>query len=112
MIPSIVIRTIQKGEEVSVNYLNIWSGQPRRRAHLRNTWFFDCACPRCSDVTEFGTNLSAFKCESCCEGLILPNTTDLGNLIECYVLYIMNFTFVFVFKTLTGVVVFAATLWP
>lgn len=66
-----------------MNYLNIMCGQPRRRTHLSNTWFFDCACPRCSDVTEFGTNLSAFKCESCCEGLILPNTTDLGiNLVK------------------------------
>ena len=72
------IRAIQKGEEVSVNYLNIWCGQPKRRIHLGKTYFFDCACPRCSDVTEFGTNLSAFKCESCCEGLILPNTTDIG----------------------------------
>lgn len=76
-------RAIQKGEEVSVNYLNIWCGQPKRRVHLSNTWFFDCACSRCSDVTEFGTNLSAFKCESCCEGLILPNTTDLDSDWSC-----------------------------
>ena len=42
-----------------------------------------CRCPRCSDVTELGTNLSAFKCESCCEGLVLPVSTDIGSEWTC-----------------------------
>jgi len=34
-------------------------------------------------VTELGTNLSAFKCESCCEGLVLPVSTDIGSEWTC-----------------------------
>ena len=41
---------------------------------------FSLSCPRCSDVTEFGTNISALKCSSCREGLVLPETCRLGNI--------------------------------
>ena len=44
----------------------------------RDTWYFTCSCARCEDVTEFGTNLSAFKCQMCCEGLVLPATSTIG----------------------------------
>jgi len=78
---SIVLRAkrkIEDDEEITISYVSVWCGQPRRRSTLLNRWFFDCRCPRCCDVTELGTNLSAFKCESCYEGLVLPVSTDVG----------------------------------
>ena len=36
-------------------------------------------CPRCSDVTEFGTFTSALKCSHCREGLILPESLKEGS---------------------------------
>ena len=44
----------------------------------RDTWYFTCSCARCEDATEFGTNISAFKCQMCCEGLVLPATNTIG----------------------------------
>ena len=44
----------------------------------RDTWYFTCSCARCEDATEFGTNISAFKCQMCCEGLVLPATNSIG----------------------------------
>ena len=73
-------RGLEAGEEITVCYTDPWVGQPARKIKLRRTWCFDCSCPRCSDVTEFGTNISALKCSSCREGLVLPETSRLGNI--------------------------------
>ena len=34
-------------------------GNMRRREDIKRNWFFDCACPRCSDATEMGSFMSA-----------------------------------------------------
>ena len=47
-------------------------GTAYRRADLRSTWSFDCACPRCADPDEAGTMVSAVVCERCKMGHCLP----------------------------------------
>ena len=47
-------------------------GNFRRREDIRKYWFFDCGCNRCSDRTEFGTNMSAVLCLKCKKGYLLP----------------------------------------
>ena len=47
-------------------------GTKERRKHLRESKYFDCSCPRCSDPTEGGTYLSALKCQKCSIGNVLP----------------------------------------
>ena len=37
----------------------------RRRPLLREDWYFDCCCRRCSDPTELGSYLGAVLCQSC-----------------------------------------------
>ena len=55
----------------SLEYL--FQGRVKRRKKLREKWFFDCSCPRCSDPTEFGSHVSTLKCDNeSCSGLLLP----------------------------------------
>ena len=90
-------RNIEAGEEITLCYTDPWDGQPSRKMKLMKTWFFECRsaphhssqlsapccrCPRCCDVTEFGTNISALKCSSCREGLVLPETCQAGNVLQ------------------------------
>ena len=53
---------IKAGEEILTSYKNPELGSVSRRSHFPATWFFDCACKRCSDPTELGTFLSALIC--------------------------------------------------
>lgn len=47
-------------------------GTRERRALLRFSKFFECDCSRCSDPTECSTYLSAFRCQKCPSGSVLP----------------------------------------
>ena len=47
----------------------------RRRTDIKKYWFFDCACPRCSDPTELGTFMSAIRCNACRAGYLLPENS-------------------------------------
>lgn len=76
-------RRLEAGEEITLCYTDLWVGQPHRRIKLSKTWYFDCKCPRCSDVTEFGTNMSALKCSSCSEGLVLPEASHIDSTWSC-----------------------------
>ncbi|XP_014209828.1 protein msta-like [Copidosoma floridanum] len=74
----IVVRAaepIEKGAHVTICYTDPLWGTANRRHHLLRTKFFECACPRCSDPTEFGTMFNAIKCrKSDCGGYMLPPT--------------------------------------
>lgn len=76
-------RLIEEGEEITISYVPTIFGQPKRRQHINEEWYFDCKCPRCSDPTEFGTYTSALKCSRCREGLILPHPNKMGDLWKC-----------------------------
>ncbi|XP_068617910.1 SET domain-containing protein SmydA-8 [Battus philenor] len=66
---------IPAGAHVSVCYTDPLWGTEARRHHLADSKFFECTCPRCSDVTEFGTMFSAVKCKKKdCKGYLLPTT--------------------------------------
>ncbi len=36
----------------------------RRKAKLRDKWFFECSCARCSDPTEKGSHSSSLICQA------------------------------------------------
>lgn len=65
---------IRANEHLTISYTDVLWGTSNRRHHLRQTKEFDCDCERCSDVTEYGTFLSAMKCFKCPEGLLLPKS--------------------------------------
>jgi len=57
-----------------------------RRTHLRDGWFFNCECKRCTEPTEFGTFLSAFVDFKGCGkvGIVLPvDPLDYGSVWKC-----------------------------
>ena len=57
---------------ISFIFKRYFTGNFRRREDIRKYWFFDCGCNRCSDRTEFGTNMSAVLCLKCKKGYLLP----------------------------------------
>ena len=60
---------------IAMNYclhFPYYIGNTRRRSKILSSWKFECQCLRCQDVTEFGTNYDAIKCQKCPEGLVLP----------------------------------------
>jgi len=68
---------IKKGEEITIAYTSVVQGRVKRRKKLREKWFFDCCCPRCSDPTEFGSHVSTLKCDNeSCSGLVLPKSPE------------------------------------
>ena len=71
-------REILEGEEITINYIPPVYGQPKRKQELASEWYFTCRCARCSDISEFGTFVSAVKCSNCREGLILPEDSMPG----------------------------------
>ncbi|XP_026475708.1 SET domain-containing protein SmydA-8-like [Ctenocephalides felis] len=66
---------VKCGEELFITYCDITDVTSVRLKKLSLTKGFLCKCPRCSDRTEFGTNISAFKCanqDKDCAGMMLP----------------------------------------
>ncbi|ALC41160.1 CG8503 [Drosophila busckii] len=71
---------IKKNAHLSICYSDAVWGTADRQRHLMQTKLFKCACERCVDVTEMGTNYSAIKCEDRkCNGLMLPTKADNWN---------------------------------
>lgn len=64
---------IRKGERISIMYSDPMWGTANRQAHLRETKYFTCTCPRCADPTEMGTDFSSLRCPSgSCPGYLVP----------------------------------------
>lgn len=53
---------IKTDQHLSISYTDPLWGTTQRLAHLADTKFFVCKCPRCSDPTELGTYFSGIKC--------------------------------------------------
>jgi len=72
---SLVLRAAQPiaaGAQITSTYTHLLSGTRQRRKYLRFSKFFDCACARCSDPTELGSNLSTLRCgKAGCHGNVL-----------------------------------------
>ncbi|CAH0694740.1 unnamed protein product [Spodoptera exigua] len=68
---------IVKDHHISTMYSHALWGTQARRQHLKDTKYFACKCPRCSDPTELGTYLSAMRClgdgNNSCDGIHLPD---------------------------------------
>ncbi|XP_034250401.1 SET domain-containing protein SmydA-8 isoform X2 [Thrips palmi] len=63
---------IPKGSLITLSYAYTIQGTLKRREHLKESKFFDCCCPRCSDPTELGTMCSALVCPRCGRPAVLP----------------------------------------
>ena len=65
----------------TVSFFNFhyFQGFAQRQRTFTHEWFFQCSCPRCSDITEFGTFTSAVKCFQCSKGFVIPYPTLLNS---------------------------------
>ena len=71
---------IQKGEEITKQYVTPLETTTMRRSKLKSGWYFDCQCLRCADPTENEAYTSATRCLKCQNGIILPkNPLDSGS---------------------------------
>lgn len=52
---------IKKGEELTWSYGNILLPRTSLQSTLKQTWMFQCQCPRCSDPSELGLHYSMIK---------------------------------------------------
>merc|ERR1711892_468547 len=65
---------IEAGQEITNQYMKADKPTIYRRHFLRQKWFFDCCCPRCSDPTERGSHLSSLLCHRRkCGGSVVPS---------------------------------------
>lgn len=64
--------SIKAGTELTVQYLSALWGTFKRRKKIKEEWYFDCTCRRCSDPTECGTYSSGVQCFDCNTGILLP----------------------------------------
>eukprot|EP00940_MAST-03C_sp_MAST-3C-sp2_P001300 g1300.t1 len=46
------LRPIRKGEEIAYAYIDVLQTRKQRQKLLREAYFFECACPRCSEPIE------------------------------------------------------------
>ena len=64
---------IEPGQEITNKYIKSDKPSYIRRPLLRQKWFFDCYCSRCSDPTELGSHLSSLVCgKTRCDGAVVP----------------------------------------
>ncbi|KMR04866.1 protein isoform b [Lasius niger] len=64
---------ITAGEELTMSYTDLLWDTSSRRQFLRATKHFSCECSRCSDPSEFGSQLGALLCaKDDCSGHLLP----------------------------------------
>jgi hypothetical protein len=71
-------KSILAGQEITNQYMKADKPTIIRRPFLRQKWFFDCMCARCSDPTECGSHLSSLICHKtkCGEALVPSNPLD------------------------------------
>lgn len=71
-----VVVSVPKDHHITTMYSHALWGTAARRQHLKDTKYFACKCPRCSDPTELGTYISAMRCLgdgiNSCDGIHLP----------------------------------------
>ena len=86
-----------KGTIISASYTQPLWNTINRREHLLMSKCFNCACPRCSDPTEFGSYLSCFNCAECGAKVLpkdpLNNDEDwrLVSMLSFFSSYILTF---------------------
>ncbi|GLV35058.1 SET and MYND domain containing arthropod-specific member 4 [Carabus blaptoides fortunei] len=86
---------ISAQQPITLSYAYTLQSTLKRREHLLESKFFNCACKRCADPTELGTNAGALLCPKCSSGLVLSmnpldsdaswscNNTITDNTVSC-----------------------------
>lgn len=65
--------SLNSGEDITTTYVPLILSTQERRLKLRDNWYFNCACSRCQDPTELGTNLAGILCSKCSKkSFLLP----------------------------------------
>ena len=79
-------KNIERGEEITIQYLPFLYDHFKRKKTIRSNWFFDCACPRCLDPMELNSMYSAMKCPDCIDNasyMVPENSMDLKSDWKC-----------------------------
>ena len=79
----IATRDIAPGQTISATYTQSLWNTLDRRWHLKSTKHFWCHCRRCTDPEEFGTWLSALRCDRCGNLISSQNSLDVTAKWRC-----------------------------
>jgi len=69
---------IPAGATLTTHYVSPLLHRGARQQKLKERWFFDCTCTRCSDPTDGGAYTSALRCPSCPSFLLPPEGAGAG----------------------------------
>eukprot|EP01064_Diplonema_japonicum_P010367 TRINITY_DN17625_c0_g1_i1.p1 TRINITY_DN17625_c0_g1~~TRINITY_DN17625_c0_g1_i1.p1 ORF type:complete len:383 (+),score=64.66 TRINITY_DN17625_c0_g1_i1:47-1195(+) len=74
-------KDIPKGHELTISYCNEYLTRPSRKAHLLESYQFNCTCERCQTLSETDVVLDALICPT--EGCLGYITTDKAGVPRC-----------------------------
>lgn len=84
------IQAVEKGEELTINYVGLHLPQKERNQKLELQYEFTCECDKCLQIDKNSTlnrideYLEAFKCtKESCNGVFLLQSKDENKILEC-----------------------------
>jgi len=78
-------RDINKGEEITIQYISHLFSNILRRQDIKDSWMFECTCVRCKDITELGTHVGTVLCTSCKSNVLPQDNSFQCNFWICQV---------------------------
>ncbi|KAL6051569.1 hypothetical protein QOT17_019123 [Balamuthia mandrillaris] len=81
-----MLRDVQRGEEVTISYIDLRHSSPERLAKLSRCWYFTCQCASCNDISEsegYRYNLRFLCCQRNCLGFRVPWLTSSETVFFC-----------------------------
>ncbi|XP_028395252.1 histone-lysine N-methyltransferase SMYD3-like [Dendronephthya gigantea] len=56
------IKNVEQDQELFISYTELMRPRAVRQDELREQYYFDCACPRCVNELEYGSEMNSLKC--------------------------------------------------
>ena len=63
-------------DSIRISYIDMMSSKEERLKELKERYYFDCDCPRCTDKTDIDRYHYAAKCSSCTGAVIVKVHTS------------------------------------
>ena len=57
---------------MTIPYTSLWGSTVARKQDIKNNWYFECRCERCSAEDDWGSHLDTVSCAAC-GGWVAPD---------------------------------------
>ena len=59
---------------MTIPYTSLWGSTVARKEDIKNNWYFECRCERCSAEDDWGSGLDTVRCGAgACGGWLAPD---------------------------------------